>query len=105
MRDKQPPRLTQATRLETLERAVAQMQMDQDAMREAVQETHDAVQAMAEALLKPQPGHDRNLLDRIAAVTIKAERGEWTLRLLLWAIGASATVLAALAAFKTWALS
>lgn len=34
-------------------------------------------------LLEPQPGHDRSLLDRIAAVTISVESGDRVARMLV----------------------
>ena len=42
----------------------------------AAQETHDKVAAIHKALMVPQPGQTRSLLDRMAAVTISIESGE-----------------------------
>lgn len=68
--------------------------------KQSAKETHDAVQALVKALLEPQPGHRASLLDRIAAVTIMAERGNWALHLLIWVLGAGVTVAAAWASLR-----
>jgi anti-sigma28 factor (negative regulator of flagellin synthesis) len=79
-----------------------QMRADAKTAADAAKETHDMVRQIADALLKPQPGHSQNLLDRVAAVTIKAERGEWSIRLLLWIAAAASTLVAALASWAKW---
>ena len=96
-------RTTQEERLSTLEAEVAALKKEAAETTAAAKETHDAVQQLCKALLEPQPGHERSLLDRVAQVTIRAERGEWALHVVFWLIGAGATIAAAWAAFKTWA--
>lgn len=96
-------RQTHEERLEALEAEMKAMRKDTLEARASAKETHDAVQAIVNALLEPQPGHDKSLLDRIAIFTIRAERGEWMLRFLIWLIGAGITVLGAWAGFKAWA--
>lgn len=96
-------RTTHEDRITSLEREVIALKQEAAETTAAAKETHDAVQQLCEALLKPQPGHERSLLERVAQVTIRAERGEWALHVVFWLIGAGATIAAAWAAFKTWA--
>jgi hypothetical protein len=77
---------TQMERLAFLEKQVAQLSIDQAAALKQQRETHDAVQALHRAFMVVQPGHSKTLLERIATVTIEAERGQWGLRTLV-AIG------------------
>lgn len=61
---------------------MTQMQSHVSALRGSADETQAMVKNLTDALLKPQPGHKDSLLDRVAAVTIKVERGEWSIRVL-----------------------
>jgi hypothetical protein len=65
-------------------------------------ETHDTVKALGAALLERQPGHNKNLLERIATVVIQAEQGAGSLRVLFWIAGGLATLGAAVGAAATW---
>lgn len=101
--------LATSARLAALEKQVAQMQLDlstmhtnADAAARAAQETHDMVKTLSDALLKPQPGHDKGLLDRVAAVTIRVERGEWSLRVLAWGAGLIVAIGGAATALTKW---
>lgn len=57
-------------------------------------QTNGLVKELHAALMEPQPGHDKSLLDRMAFVTIQIESGDrvahWVLRIggLVAAIGA-----------------
>jgi hypothetical protein len=80
---------TQAERTSFLEREVQDLRAGHEAMLRVQQEqmqqqreTHAAVQAIHTALMAPQPGHTKSLLERVAIVTIKAERGQWGLAVL-----------------------
>jgi anti-sigma28 factor (negative regulator of flagellin synthesis) len=88
--------------VEATQRQVQQMQADARAAAESAKETHDMVRQIADALLKPQPGHTHNLLDRVAAVTIKVERGEWSMRALLGLVAAAISVMALLTGWMKW---
>jgi hypothetical protein len=76
--------LTVAARLEMLESRMLRMEEDAKSAKESADEMYAMVKALSDALLKPQPGHEKSLLDRIAAVTIKVERGEWSIRILIF---------------------
>jgi hypothetical protein len=75
---------SQAQRIAALEARVAAIESAMKDMEATSRDTQSMVRGLSDALLKPQPGHDKPLLDRVAAMTIKAERGEWTLRVLFW---------------------
>lgn len=66
-----------ALRLESLEKRVAQADKDRAEMMRMLTELHDG-------LMKPQPGHQSNLLDRMAAVTISAETGKAAGERVIW---------------------
>lgn len=76
--------LTVSARLELLEARMTSMEEDAKQAKQSADEMFVMVKALSDALLKPQPGHEKSLLDRIAAVTIKVERGEWSIRLLVF---------------------
>lgn len=102
--------LALSARMAKVERELADMSVRLDTMqagyeitRNAAKESRDLLKNLSDAFLKPQPGHDKSLLDRIAAVTIKIERGEWGIRLVAWAAGAVIAVAAAWTALKSWA--
>jgi anti-sigma28 factor (negative regulator of flagellin synthesis) len=88
--------------VEATQRQVQQMQADARVAAESAKETHDMVRQIADALLKPQPGHTHNLLDRVAAVTIKVERGEWSMRALLGLVATAVSIMALLAGWMKW---
>jgi hypothetical protein len=75
---------TTAERLRILELETAQMKSKIEATEAVALETQALVRQINDALLKPQPGHEKPLLDRVAAVTIKVERGEWSIKALAW---------------------
>jgi hypothetical protein len=93
---------TQLERLTFLEREVAELRADQVAVLKQQRETHDSVQALHHAFMEVQPGHSKTLLERIAIVTIEAERGQWGLRALV-AVGSTIIVAGgALAVMRNW---
>lgn len=91
---------TQSQRIDALEKRLAQIETEAAEARQSAQETHDMVRQLSDAFLKPQPGHERNLLDRLGAVVIKAERGSWGLTLVFWLAGGIATIGAAWQLFR-----
>jgi hypothetical protein len=66
-----------AVRVEAMEKRVAQADKDRAEMMRMLTELHDG-------LMKPQPGHQSNLLDRMAAVTISAETGKAAGERVIW---------------------
>lgn len=56
------------------------------------------IDALYKALMEPQPGQDKSLLDRMASVTIAIEGGQGVGRVLVWLAG----VLVALGAIWTF---
>ena len=95
-------RKTQAERLAFLEKEVAQLREDQAAALKQQREIHDSVQALHHAFMEVQPGHSKTLLERIAVVTIEAERGQWGLRALV-AVGSTIIVAGgAIAVMRAW---
>jgi hypothetical protein len=101
--------LEKGERVSALEKTVAQLVLDAatrdrlDAERDQkAKETHDMVKALSDALLKAQPGHDKPLLDRVAAVTIRVERGEWSIKTLAWLAGLVVVIGGAATALTKW---
>lgn len=58
-----------------LEQTVAGMRVELADARRAAADTHAMVQALHQALMRPSPGQERSLLDRMAEVTISIESG------------------------------
>lgn len=109
-----PPRTNAITKAEAAElrallgelRAlVEQAASDASAARTQQQDIGPKILDLHGALMIPQPGHDRSLLERTAAVVIRVETGDRTLRAvvrtaqLLVAIG---TIFAAVVAALKW---
>jgi hypothetical protein len=101
--------LAVSARLTELEKTVAKLVLDgatrdkMDVGRDRkAEETHEMVKQLSEAFLKPQPGHDKSLLDRVAAVTIRVERGEWSVRMLGIGAGLVVALGGAVAVVSKW---
>jgi hypothetical protein len=107
-------RVTQAERLAKIERDLAATATRLDDIHTTAQElkdhyksakeTHDAVNRLSEALMTPQPGHDKSLLDRIATATIAFERGNWSVKIALAVLGFASAAGAAYATVKGFVL-
>lgn len=67
-----------AIRMRDIEDRVARADADRSDMVQMLRELHDA-------LMKPQPGHEKPLLERMAAVTISAETGKAAGERVIWA--------------------
>ena len=100
---------TQAQRLADLEaRATAtevhtaQAEADMRAMKATLEQTNAAVMNLHRALLDPQPGHERNLLNRVASATIEFENGKLTTRVLLGLFGVATAINGFFASMKLW---
>lgn len=58
-----------------LAKSAADMREELSEARKAAADTHIMVQSLHQALLRPSPGQERSLLDRMAEVTINIESG------------------------------
>ena len=87
-------------RLVALEAQVAEMKRAAEQTEKRAQETHDMVEKLVAKLLVAQPGQEKSLLDRMAAVTIELESGKRGARFALWVLGFIAAVGAAIGAFQ-----
>lgn len=79
-------------RIEKLESEVAELKEVLQESRDHWRETHDMISAINEKLMKPQPGHEKGLLDRMASATMDLEKGKWGVKFVLWALGVFAAV-------------
>lgn len=91
---------TTTQRLEAVEARLAQIESRAMLAEKSQKETHDMVSQLHGAFMIAQPGHDRNLLDRMASVAIKVERGSWGLSLILWMAGGVGALSAAWAILR-----
>ena len=81
-----------ALKVAAMERRVAQADADRAEMMRMLTELHDA-------MMKPQPGYEKSLLQRMAAVAIASEQGKAAGERIIWwgkVIGASGAILAGL---------
>lgn len=84
-------------RIEQLENEVAELKQVLKESKSHWNDTYEMMKAINDKLMVPQPGHSKGLLDRMASVTIDAERGKWGVRTAIWALGALATIGGAIA--------
>lgn len=61
--------------VDLLTKAVSDMRAELLDARKSTADTHTMVQSLHQALLRPSPGQERSLLDRMAEVTINIESG------------------------------
>lgn len=66
-----------AVKVHDLNDKVDEWQTDRESMMRMLRDLHDA-------LMKPQPGHSRPLLERMASVTIAAETGKAAGERVIW---------------------
>lgn len=71
------PRTASVSRkeMDKLAAELADVRAELSDARKAASETHAMIQALHQALMKPSPGQEESLLDRMAAVTINIESG------------------------------
>lgn len=66
-----------ALKVQAMEKRVAQADKDRAEMMRMLTELHDA-------MMKPQPGYEKSLLDRMAAVAIASEQGKAAGERVIW---------------------
>lgn len=71
-----------------------------DALKTQQEDTHAMVKELHDALVHPQPGHDKSLIDRMALTTIYLESGRKAGALILWGAGILSAIAGAVAAFR-----
>jgi hypothetical protein len=97
-----PP--TQQQQIDALKAEVAALKTRQDKADTMREQTHTMVAGMYQALMEPQIGHgDKNLVERMAEVTVNIEAGQRTANNVLGALKwLSGLILAAGVIYAAW---
>ena len=72
-----------------------------DALQSSQKQTHEMVAEMHRALMVPQVGHERSLVQRMAEVTIRVETGDRVISLTI-RLAAFLAAVGAIVAFFKW---